>query len=593
MAKRFIDTTDGQHYSARDLIRDLFVFLSPYRGRLIAASLFRLAGDLAWLYPAYALAAVTTFLTNYQPGDSLMPAWYLIAGWGVASIIRNGGQYGARLIGFAAAERASLDAQERSLEHLFDLENSWHEKENSGNKLKRVEKGAEAINFMVRIWINNLIEICVNLVGVVVILATVDRFISLVTVAFIISFYLISVPLLRKASNAAKAVNAKEEDLNGLLFEGINNVRTVKVLSISDGLLANVKASAREVFSKVRQRIFWFQTRNHFLGLWTNAFRVVVFAFIAFQITQGHFEVGFLILFHMYFNRVYEAVGELSDVVQDLIVSKYSIGRMMSILSLPVHKEGKGGKKEFPENWKKISLKNVSFSYGEHEVLKNVSFDIRRGERVGVIGLSGAGKSTLFKLLLKENEEYTGEILIDELPLRKIKKHSYYKSATVVLQDTEVFNFSLRQNITIANAAWANDDAALTKALDIAHVSSFIPRLPEGVDTMIGEKGVKLSGGERQRLGIARAVFKNPDILFLDEATSHLDLESEEKIRDSLHVFFQQVTAIVIAHRLTTIKEMDRILVLEKGELIESGTFDELYKLRGRFYTLWEMQKLD
>ena len=224
-------------------------------------------------------------------------------------------------------------------------------------------------------------------------------------------------------------------------------------------------------------------------------------------------------------------------------------------------------------------------------VLKDISFEVKRGERIGIVGLSGAGKSTLFKLLLKEHELYKGEISIDDTSLHRIKKSSYLKEVAVVLQDTEVFNFSLRNNITIVGTGNDTDQQVKT-ATDIANVKDFIDKLPHGMDTIIGEKGVKLSGGEKQRLGIARAVYKKPQILFLDEATSHLDLESEQKIRDSLHKFFQKVTAIVIAHRLTTIKEMDRIIVIEKGRIIEIGSFDELYEKRGRFFELWEKQKL-
>ena len=227
----------------------------------------------------------------------------------------------------------------------------------------------------------------------------------------------------------------------------------------------------------------------------------------------------------------------------------------------------------------------------EFWAVKDVSFEVKRGERIGIVGLSGAGKSTLFKLLLKEHESYKGEISIDDTSLHRIKKSSYLKEVAVVLQDTEVFNLSLRNNITIVGTGNDTDQQVKT-ATDIANVKDFIDKLPQGMDTIIGEKGVKLSGGEKQRLGIARAVYKKPQILFLDEATSHLDLESEQKIRDSLHKFFQKVTAIVIAHRLTTIKEMDRIIVIEKGRIIEIGSFDELYEKRGRFFELWEKQKL-
>ena len=208
------------------------------------------------------------------------------------------------------------------------------------------------------------------------------------------------------------------------------------------------------------------------------------------------------------------------------------------------------------------------------------------------MGLSGAGKSTLFKLLLKERENYGGEILIDDLPLRSISKSDYFTHAAVVLQDTEVFNFSLRNNVKISNFKKSTDEKLFEKALSVAHVSEFARALPQGADTLIGEKGVKLSGGEKQRVGLARAIFKDPELLLLDEATSHLDVESEAKIQDSLHKFFQSVTAIVIAHRLTTIKEMEKIFVMEGGKIIEQGNFSELYKKKGRFYELWEKQKL-
>ncbi len=193
---------------------------------------------------------------------------------------------------------------------------------------------------------------------------------------------------------------------------------------------------------------------------------------------------------------------------------------------------------------------------------------------------------------MKEHEGYEGEISIDGVPLKTISKKDYFNHIAVVLQDTEVFNLSLKDNIVMTNYSQKDNASLLQKALTVAHVSEFAKSLSKQLDTEIGEKGVKLSGGERQRVGLARAVFKDPELLLLDEATSHLDVESEEKIQDSLHQFFQSVTAVVIAHRLTTIKEMDKILVLEGGKIIERGSFAELDKKKGRFYELWEKQKL-
>ncbi len=581
-----------EEYSGRKLLRDLGSFVKPYRGKFIFATLARLCGDIAWLYPPYALAAMVTFLSSWGRGESLQPLYTVFFLWCGAIAIRLLSQYLSRTRGFAVAEQISLDTQAKAVEHLYHLDIAWHEQENAGNKMKRIDRGIGAIDKLARVWFNSFIEIVVVLVGMTLIIGSIDVLISLASVIFAISFYVISRHLLKKATAAAYEVNAKEEELNGLLFEGVNNIRTAKVLNMTSSLMKLIRGMSSKVMEKILKRIARFQWRNALLGVWSNGFRIAMFIIIARGIIEGNYEVGFLLIFHGYFFRIQESVNELSDAVETYVTSKQSIGRMMEILETPIYKNGIEGKKDFPKDWKVISLKNVNFSYGSEQILHDVSFDIHRGERIGIVGSSGAGKSTLFKLLLKENEGYTGEICIDTTSIKKIKKDAYYNRATIVLQETEVFNFSLKENITIANPSRAHDKASLKKALDIAHVSPFVSRLPEGVETLIGEKGVKLSGGEKQRIGIARAVFKEPDILFLDEATSHLDVESEEKIRDSLHVFFQQVTAIVIAHRLTTVKEMDRILVMEKGRIVESGSFTELYKKKGRFYELWEKQKL-
>ncbi|MFA5946352.1 MAG: ABC transporter ATP-binding protein [Patescibacteria group bacterium] len=592
MASKAETDLSMKNYSNLQLVKDLFVFLGPYKGRFFLVSILRASGDIAWLFPPFGLANILSFLAAWKPGEPLTHVWVIAGIWISAIIWRYLSHYSAKMMGFRISERATLDAELSVIRQLFRLDTSWHEQENAGNKLKKLERGGVAVDRLVRIWLNNFIEICINFVSIVIILALFDRMIAVGFLGFMITFGFLGFFLVGRASRAAREVNAKEEVLSGLFFEGLNNIRSVKVLGMTEPLSKIISKSATELYDKIRQRISNYQLRGLILGIYANAVRLSGFIFIVNGITRGHFEVGFLLLFNGYFNRVNESLNELTEVSQDFIVAKYGIARMMEILAVPIGSDDETGKVEFPADWKTIAAENLTFSYGGHRVLDRLSFEIKRGERIGVVGLSGAGKSTLFKLLLKENEDYTGKILIDGISLRDIKKSSYYKRAAVVLQETEVFNFSLKENITIAKAEHAKKKEAIKRALDTAHVSDFLDKLPDGVETLIGEKGIKLSGGERQRVGIARAIFKEPEILFMDEATSHLDLESEEKIQDSLHTFFRSVTAVVIAHRLTTIKEMDRILVLEDGELIESGTFDELYKKRGRFHELWEKQKL-
>lgn len=578
-------------YSSWQLVKDIFELLKPYKARFWFASLIRMLGDLAWLYPAFAFASIVTFLTHYKQGDSLNTIWIVLGLWLAATIIRSLSQYYSKFIGYKVAERLAIDSTLKTVQHLFRLDMAWHERENSGNKIKRIQNAGDGFNKIIRLWFNNIIEIVVNFVAINIIIAQFDHTVLLVLGIFLITYFFISGAMTRRAGEAAYRVNAQEEDVNGLLFEAINNIRTVKVMAMAQTLYAALVKGTEELFRKLGIRIFWYQSRNAFLSFWAGAFRIVIFALIIFGIAEGHYEIGFLILFNSYFSNLRESIDELSTASIDFVTSKLSVARIKGILNEPIKIDDENGKVLFSPDWKKITVKNVSFAYGENQVLNGISFDVRRGEKVGVVGVSGAGKSTLFKLLLKEREEFTGDILFDDTSIKQIKKNDYFKQVSVVLQDTEVFNFSLRDNIAITNNAQKTNQELLNQALATAHITELVDKLPQGLDTLIGEKGVKLSGGERQRLGIARAIFKQPEILLLDEATSHLDLESEEKIRDSLHNFFENVTAIVIAHRLTTIREMDKILVIENGKLIESGNFEELLAKQGRFYELWEKQK--
>ena len=196
-------------------------------------------------------------------------------------------------------------------------------------------------------------------------------------------------------------------------------------------------------------------------------------------------------------------------------------------------------------------------------------------------------------MLLDLYENYDGDILIDQTPLKNISRQSYISHLAVVLQETELFNLSLKENIFIGSQPdVSKSNQRVRDVIANAHLTEVVERLENGVDTIIGEKGVKLSGGEKQRLGIARALYRQPDLLLMDEATSHLDVDSEKKIQASLHEFFQTVTAVVIAHRLSTIKEMDEILVMQGGKIIEQGSFAELLKKKAVFADLWEKQKL-
>ncbi len=583
---------DLQNYSNTQFLRDIATYVRPYRGRFWLATFARVCGDVANLVPAYATAAMVTFLTTYERGQSVRMLWWYLSAILAAYIVRQVGLYIAKRIMYAVSEKVALDAYSTALEHIATLGPTWHEHEPAGSKIKRIDRGAYGLDRVLRMWITNVVEIVISCVGILIILSTIDIRIALLTGAFVFSFYFLARYFIIRAREAADVVNRTEEDVWGLMYETVHNVRTVQVLNMSNALMQLVRKSMSHMYEKILVRIFWFQTGSTTRTAWGYAFQVLVLGIIAWGVVTGRYEVGFLVLFNNYFMRIWSSVEELSEVVQDFIIAKQGVGRMAAILATPGFSDSATDLAPVPDNWQELALHEVTFAYEGERVLDGVSLRIRRGEKVGLVGLSGAGKSTLFKLLLREHEPQTGAVTLDGVPVSAYTRQSYFTHVAVVLQETEVFNLTLAENILLAGSTEAKDADALLRALTVAHVTDFLHKLPQGKDTLIGEKGVRLSGGERQRLGIARAVYKQPKLLLLDEATSHLDVESEEKIRASLHELFQGITALVIAHRLTTIQQMDRIVVLEKGRVIEEGTFAELQACGGRFHELWEKQRL-
>ncbi len=577
-------------YSYRDFLRFVWSLVRPYRARFWWATALRLSADLVWLYPSYGIARAITILG--RPQSDHVPHEVIMIGvwWGLATIWRTISMYLSQYYGFGVAERAGIDAQRMTTAHLLRLDMSWQQREGAGNKMKRIDRGSLAVTRSVRIWFMAAVEIFVNLFGMIFIISRITPGLGLGLVVFVVTFLVLSTFMTRYASAMETIVDEKEEEIHGLAFEGVNNIRTVKTLDLGPTIMRRLETEWNDLFKKIQTRIRRFRNRSTVLNTWGQLFRYVSMAIVVVGIVHGHYTIGFLVLFQTYFNRLWESVNQISELAPDIVTAKYAVARIAHILNEPVQIDRTEGKRPFPTSWSMLTIGDLSFSYESTPVLEHISLSVRRGERVGIVGLSGAGKSTLFKLLLKEHEATIGNIHLDDVPLIDIDRRDYLRSVAAVLQDTEVFNYTLRENITIARPD--GTEAELQEALAVAHVQDFLHKLPKGLDTIIGEKGFRLSGGEKQRVGLARAIFKRPQLLLLDEATSHLDIESERSIQDSLQHVFRSVTAIVIAHRLTTIQQMDRILVLEQGHILESGSFAELLAANGRFATLWNQQQL-
>lgn len=579
-------------YTFTQLFTYFAKYFKPYRSILIIGTLYRVINSVIWLYSSFALAEVITFVTKYHKGDDLTYLYTILISWLFVIQIRFICIYVAKILCLNVAEKVSMNVEIDSIQHLSLLDISWHEKENAGNKIKRIQRGSNGIVTLVRVWIVNIIDIIIGFIGMIFIISKFSLLLASFVVIYQIVYFSIATAFRRKTVSVNREKNIIDEQLTGLTFEVINNIRSIKVLNMGSGLIGSIKEINFRLLKKIEESYFWYHGQILARTSWEGLTRILLFSFVIYGIFQGHYEVGFLVLFSGYFTNLTTSVNDLSSAAQDIAIAKSDIGRLMDLLQTPINIDIEKNKTSFPTNWEKISVKNLSFAYGDNNALTNIDFEIKRGEKIGIVGLSGAGKSTLFKLLLKEHEATEGDIYIGDTALKTIKKSDYLKHVAAVLQETEVFNMTLKKNILLANMAEEQNKSLFEKSIHTSHVKDFLSKLPNGVESIIGEKGVKLSGGEKQRVGIARAIFKNPQILLLDEATSHLDVESEGKIKDSLHEFFQGVTAIVIAHRLSTIKEMDKIIVIEGGKILESGTFDELYTKDARFREFWDKQSL-
>jgi ABC-type multidrug transport system fused ATPase/permease subunit len=571
-----------------ELARYILSYVGSYRLRLAWAVALSVTSEAASLFPAYALGEMTTFFRTYAPGMPLDYLMWLLILWLLTSLYRTFSGRAGTLLGFRVGESMGLDAKMAAMRHIFSLDLRWHESDYAGSKMQRVMNGAQGITNLMRLFFTDMLGAFVAIVGASLVMYAMEAWLSLCLLAFAATYYLLAFILRRRQSMQLRIVQSAREAAGGVNFESIANINLVKVMDLGEPVLERVTSVNTSLSNEVMKLQRQFRMREMVTTVYAVVLKFLILVYISYGIYAGRLEVGVFVMFYIYFDNVLRATAGMSRVADQVLEERVAVGRLMDMMGEKPTVEV-SGKKQLPDSWQRITIRGLSFSYpGRSTAIKDVGFTVSRCEKVGVVGPTGSGKTTLFKLLLKLDEDYAGEILIDDTPLKDIDRHSYIRSIAVVPQETEVFNATLRENIEIAGG----DERNLGKALEMANLTELVDRLPLGVETVIGEKGVRLSGGEKQRLSIARAFYKCPHILFLDEPTSQLDANSEAKIQDSLGKVFKDVTAIVIAHRISTIQEMDKIIVMDGGEIVEQGTFHELTERKGLFRELWEKQRL-
>lgn len=317
---------------------------------------------------------------------------------------------------------------------------------------------------------------------------------------------------------------------------------------------------------------------------------IVLVIFIQIKFLEGN--LGTMLISLMFFYRGLSALVSLQQSWNSYLGVSGSMANMQSFLQLLKETREEDGTIKVDQFKEKISLEKVGFSYGETKILKNIHLDISKNESIAFVGESGSGKTTLVNLLAALLPESVGEIKVDGIPIKQLHKESYQKRIGYVSQDAVIFNDTIFNNVTFWAKPTPENWERFTQSIEKASLKEFLSELPEGAETLLGNNGINLSGGQKQRISIARELYKDIDILILDEATSALDSETEKVIQDSIESLQGNFTLLIVAHRLSTIRNVDRVVLMDKGEIVDMDSFDKLIQKQDRFRKMVELQEL-
>lgn len=485
--------------------------------------------------------------------------------------------------------RVDSELSSRMFRHLLNLPISYFEARRVGDSIARVRELESIREFLT----SNAVTVVIDLFFTIVFFAVMFMYSPMLTLIVLLSIPLyvaISAFISPTLRNVLEEKFRRGAENQSFLVETVTGIGTLKSMAVEP----QMRDRWEKLFSgyinvgfDVAKLANW---GSHLIQLVSKLTTVAILYFGAKAVIAGELTVGSLVAFNMLAGRVSAPILRLSQLWQDFQQVRISVDRLGDVLNAPAEPEYKPTRASLPPISGGIEFEKVRFSYRPDtpEVLRGVSLSVRAGEMLGIVGPSGSGKSTLTKLIQRLYVPNQGRVLVDGVDLSLVDPPWLRRQIGVVLQENILFNRSVRENIMLGDPTRTMEQVIAAATLAGAH--EFILNLTHGYDTLIDERGGNLSGGQKQRIAIARALINDPRILILDEATSALDAESEEVIRNNLAVIARGRTVIIIAHRLSAVRQCDRIITVENGEVTEMGTHEELLKARGRYSMLYEKQ---
>lgn len=497
---------------------------------------------------------------------------------------------------FALTRLLSVEAQHliaqlrvKVQKQIIQLPINFFDDNKSGALVSRIMSDVEGVRNLVGTGLVQLFGGSLAAIISLIILIRISPMMTLYVLVPVTIFGIISLKAfsyIRPIFRTRGQINA---EVTGRLTETLNGIRVIKGFNAEEQEIKSFESGAMRLYENVKKSLtstaLVTSSATFLLGLATAG----IMGIGGYMIINDDLTFGEFLSFTLYLGFMIAPIVQMSNIGSQITEAFAGLDRTEEIMSMPTEAENPARVHTIDRIVGQVKFNDVSFAYEEEKhVINGVSFEAPAGSVTALVGTSGSGKSTIAGLVASFISPQSGEILLDDIDLSTVTLDSYRRQLGVVLQDDFLFEGTIRENILFPRPEAS--EAQLTEAVNAAHVQEFTDRFEHGLDTVIGERGVKLSGGQRQRIAIARAVLADPRILILDEATSNLDTESESFIQESLKSLMKGRTTFVIAHRLSTIKQADQILVIEQGRIAEAGTHDDLISKQGRYFDLYTYQ---
>ncbi len=569
----------------------LWRFARPYRGQLLAAFVLTLASTAAGLVPPYlTMPLMDDVLIPYQNGRPIDTGLVLLLLGGLlaAALLAWGLGWARTYILALVSERIGMDLRTTTYEHLLRLSLEYFGSKRTGDLMARIGSETDRICVFLSLHLLDFATDVLMILMTAAILFSINPWLALVTL-LPLPFIAWMIHLVRdRLRTGFEKIDRVWSQVTSVLADTIPGIRVVKAFAQEEREAERFREANRHNLA-VNDRLnrIW-SLFSPTVTLLTEVGLLVVWAFGIWQVSRNQITVGVLTAFLAYIGRFYTRLDSMSRIVS--VTQKAAAGakRIFDILdhvstvpepTKPVH---------LPQVKGRIELSHVGFRYGNRAVLHDINLTIEPGEMIGLVGHSGSGKSTLVNLICRFYDVSEGAIRVDGVDVRSLPLAEYRRHIGLVLQEPFLFFGSIAENIAYGRPTASRQE--IVAAARAAHAHEFILRLPQAYDSLVGERGHGLSGGERQRISIARALLIDPRILILDEATSSVDTETEKEIQKALDNLVAGRTTIAIAHRLSTLRRADRLVVMDRGRIVEIGSHDELMARQGHYWRLYQAQ---